>query len=224
MGRTKKITNVKKYYDPFPKRLRELLDRPGETQGKLADFINVNRQSIGQWKDGTTSPDINALDKIAEYYNVSADYLLGRSDVASPNVTIQAIHEKTGLSDKAIEELMRSKSAHEIISKDERYPSFVIMDNLNLLSKLICMPEFYNIMSSIDELKRDIHEIALPESKTKTTPAELKKAMNVYDYNQKPLETKLIEAKDWFKYRRYGINEEFNKLVESLLKKVEELD
>jgi transcriptional regulator with XRE-family HTH domain len=59
--------------------ISKLLSAPGETQTKLAKAIGVNRQSIGQWKDGITSPDINALYKIADYYNVSADYLIGRT-------------------------------------------------------------------------------------------------------------------------------------------------
>lgn len=80
MARTTKTDIEDAYYARFPTRLRLLLDRKGETQGKLADAIEVHRQSIGQWKDGTTVPDIYALKKIADYYNVSSDYLLGLSD------------------------------------------------------------------------------------------------------------------------------------------------
>jgi hypothetical protein len=42
---------------------------------------------------------------IADYFKVSTDYLLGRTDEPSPSLDIQAIHKKTGLSEKAIEEL-----------------------------------------------------------------------------------------------------------------------
>jgi transcriptional regulator with XRE-family HTH domain len=102
MGKTIKVDTNDPYNDPFPSRLRLLLDRKGETQGKLAESIGVHRQSIGQWKDGTTVPDINALYKIAEYYNVSTDYLLGRTDFESPDIDAQAINKKIGLSDDAI--------------------------------------------------------------------------------------------------------------------------
>lgn len=90
--RTKKLS---RYDMPFPTRLRELLNRPGETQGKLAEAIGVQRQSIGQWKDGITSPDINAFNKIADYYNVSADYLLGRKslDDTTPIESLRAERE-----------------------------------------------------------------------------------------------------------------------------------
>ncbi len=106
MAKVKKsINSGVAYYMPFPTRLRELLDTPGETQGKLADAVGVNRQSIGQWKDGITSPDINALNKIADYYNVSSDYLLGRTDVKFPDIEMQAIHEITGLPENAIKNI-----------------------------------------------------------------------------------------------------------------------
>ena len=106
MARAKKtITNEESYWLPFPKRLRELLDSPNETQEKLANAIGVKRQSISQWQNGITSPDINVLKKISDYFNVSADYLIGRIDVKSPEIDSMAIHKKTGLSDEALKEI-----------------------------------------------------------------------------------------------------------------------
>lgn len=111
MAKAKKSSKLNDAYDfPFPTRLRDLLSAPGETQGKLADAIGVQRQSIGQWKDGITSPDVNAFNKIANYYNVSADYLLGRTTEKSPDIDVQAIHKKAGLSEKAIRNLQSLNS------------------------------------------------------------------------------------------------------------------
>jgi transcriptional regulator with XRE-family HTH domain len=81
------------YYNPFPSRLRLLLSRKGETQTKLAESIGVHRQSIAQWKDGATVPDINALYKIAEYYNISTEYLLGRVDELD-GMSIESLEEE----------------------------------------------------------------------------------------------------------------------------------
>jgi len=93
MGRTEKSLRGKEAYNScFPTRLRILLDRMDETQGKLADAIGVKRQSIGQWKDGTTTPDVISLRKIAEYYDVSADYLIGLKD--TPEKTDELLAEK----------------------------------------------------------------------------------------------------------------------------------
>ena len=98
----KKGQDEKAYYSPFPTTLRKLLDRKGETQGKLADYLGVKRQTIGYWKDGKTSPDVDSINKMADYYKVSTDYLLGRSEIESPDIDIPEIHNKIGLSENAI--------------------------------------------------------------------------------------------------------------------------
>ena len=99
------------YYKPFPKRLRELLDRKGETQGKLADYLGVKRQTIGYWKDGVTSPDVNGIIGMADYYNVSTDFLLGRTDVESPKMDIGSLCKTLGLSEEIVETLKLYHSA-----------------------------------------------------------------------------------------------------------------
>lgn len=61
----------------FAVRLRELLEEKEITQSILATAIGVSRQSVGQWKNGKTVPDILDLQKLAKFFNVSADYLIG---------------------------------------------------------------------------------------------------------------------------------------------------
>lgn len=89
----------------FPKRLQHLMSTTGTTQQKLADYIGIKRQSVAQYADGTILPTIEKLDRIAEYFHVSADFLLGRTDIESPNVDDIAVHELTGLSKEAIHNL-----------------------------------------------------------------------------------------------------------------------
>ncbi len=110
MARAKKTFNSNEAYDmPFPTRLRELLNEKktaeGGTQEDLAEYIGAKRQSISQWQYGSTFPDVNTLKKIADYYNVSADYLLGRTNIKVLEADFIAIQAKTGLSEKAIERL-----------------------------------------------------------------------------------------------------------------------
>ena len=116
MGRTK--TGIEEgYYATFPTRLRLFLDRKGETQQKLADAIKVHRQSIGQWKDGATAPDIYSLKKIAGYYNVSTDYLLGLSD--DPHLKTSGV-DQLGLTPEVINILVLKRDCpifREFISK-----------------------------------------------------------------------------------------------------------
>jgi len=88
---------------PFPKVLRELMNETNTTQPMLADFIGVTRQTISLYCTGQSTPDIDILVKIADYFNVSFDYLLGKSEAKKrENINIS---DKTGLSEIAIETL-----------------------------------------------------------------------------------------------------------------------
>ena len=91
-----------KAQEAFPKRLQGLMESTNTTQQKLSDFIGVKRQSIAQYADGSILPTIEKLAKIADYFGVSADYLLGRTDMPSPDLDDITVHAITGLSAKAI--------------------------------------------------------------------------------------------------------------------------
>ena len=78
--------------DKFSKRLREL--RGEKTLQEVADGVGITRVAMGYYEKGERKPDSEILFKIAKYYNVSADYLLGLSDVKTPDTTIRDISEK----------------------------------------------------------------------------------------------------------------------------------
>ena len=67
----------------FGKRLKELRQIKDEQQKDLAEQFNVSRSMISQWEIGIHYPEITKLIEIAEYYQVSIDYLLGLSDEKS---------------------------------------------------------------------------------------------------------------------------------------------
>ncbi len=62
-------------------RLDELMLEKGINCVKLAKEIGVTQPTITRWKNGTRSIPLNYLIKIANYFNCSLDYLVGRSDV-----------------------------------------------------------------------------------------------------------------------------------------------
>ena len=103
------------YDSIFPTTLRALMEENKTKQDDLAEVCGVKRQSVAQWKDGNTRPDIESLKKIAEHYNVSSDYLLGMTDVRKPSLELQAISDYTGLSEKAIERLHEMTHCCEMI-------------------------------------------------------------------------------------------------------------
>lgn len=85
----------------FPTRLRQAMEEKGVTYQDLALAAGVRRQAVGQWCLGNTAPDVISLEKITRLLGVSADYLIGLSDVASFDVDLKAVCAYTGLSEKA---------------------------------------------------------------------------------------------------------------------------
>lgn len=62
----------------FGKNLRELRQEKGYSQRKLGELIGVCNQTISFWETGSREPDLEMLVKIADFFEVSVDYLLGK--------------------------------------------------------------------------------------------------------------------------------------------------
>lgn len=60
----------------FGERLKALRVERHVSQEDLADYLNVSRQTISRWESSITSPDLNMLEKICEYFEVSYEELL----------------------------------------------------------------------------------------------------------------------------------------------------
>lgn len=65
----------------FGSRLRELRLRKGLLGKELADILEVEPATITNWEKGNRFPKENKLVEIADYFNCSLDYLLGRSNI-----------------------------------------------------------------------------------------------------------------------------------------------
>lgn len=61
-------------------RLKKLIDSRGINQQQLADAIGLSHVSIYYYVEGKKAPGTKTLKKIANYFNVTTDYLLGSSD------------------------------------------------------------------------------------------------------------------------------------------------
>lgn len=66
-------------------RLRKLRTSFKLNQEELGKKIGVGKTTISQYESETRSPDTGTLQKIAEVFNVSTDYLLGRTDDPNPS-------------------------------------------------------------------------------------------------------------------------------------------
>ena len=61
-------------------RLKELRKKRKISQLKLAIDLNMNQNSISRYENGEREADYKTLVLFADYFNVSLDYLLGRTD------------------------------------------------------------------------------------------------------------------------------------------------
>ena len=66
-------------------RIKELRTERGITQADLAKILKISDRAVGYYENGDREPDYSTLLKIADYFDVSIDYLLGVSDVRNPN-------------------------------------------------------------------------------------------------------------------------------------------
>lgn len=64
----------------FTERLNELIEEKGITKADLAKEIGASKALVTIWTQGKSLPTIVYLVKLADYFNVCADYLLGRKD------------------------------------------------------------------------------------------------------------------------------------------------
>lgn len=69
----------------FAERIRELRLERGLTQEELGEIIGVKRFSIYSYEKGRACPEMKGLVALAEFFNVSIDYLAGRTEKREVN-------------------------------------------------------------------------------------------------------------------------------------------
>ncbi|MBR2181532.1 MAG: helix-turn-helix transcriptional regulator, partial [Oscillospiraceae bacterium] len=64
----------------FRIQLKKLRENKGISQSQLASDLGISQGTVGNWESGIREPSFETISKLAKYFNVSVDYLLGRSD------------------------------------------------------------------------------------------------------------------------------------------------
>lgn len=68
----------------FGEHLKIVRKQAGTSQKALASKLYVSQQSVWKWEMNESSPNPETIAKIAEIFDVSTDYLLGRGEKKSP--------------------------------------------------------------------------------------------------------------------------------------------
>lgn len=95
----------------FPNRLKTLRNEHSWTQADLAQRINVSPKTIGTWERGTREPPIETITKLSDIFEVSSDYLLGKTD--KKHYYDLTNKDKNGI-DKQIEDMMSGVSDNSL--------------------------------------------------------------------------------------------------------------
>lgn len=93
-----------KMNSPLASRLRELCT----DVSALRERLDVTPQAVNQYLLGQARPSLDKLEQIADFYSVTTDYLLGRTNAPSTEPDIRAACDCTGLSAEAVNSLRKS--------------------------------------------------------------------------------------------------------------------
>lgn len=131
------------YYSPFAVRLRELMAEGPTTQDQLANATGKTRQTISQYVNGISEPGYDTLVKIADYYNVSVDYFLGRTNDPA---RIPCAADELGLSKETIDAI--------------KYYSEDSGDALRGLELLLSSLDFWAVCLTVERLKKSVDALS----------------------------------------------------------------
>jgi len=91
------------------KRLKELRLKSKKTQKEIAIYLDITREAYTQYETGARNPDYETLKKLADYFGVTVDYLLGR-DEQSAKMQNEKEYNVT-LTEKDIKEVKKKAEA-----------------------------------------------------------------------------------------------------------------
>ena len=123
-------------HDSFSDNVSDLITDSEKTLREIAKDTGIPASSLSGYQNRHGSdPRLSTIVALSEYFGVSTDYLLGRTTVKSSNTTVRDICDYTGLNEKAVEILHKSRTGL-------KYSSFEMPE----LNALLCDPAFWSIL------------------------------------------------------------------------------
>lgn len=114
----------------FGERLKQLRNEKGLTLDELKDYLNTTKATLSRYENNKRDPKIDFATKVASYFNVSLDYVLGVTDEKSSKAKHSIVKTKNDLSRELALKLANEllKDGYEIQESD--------MPNLILAAKI----------------------------------------------------------------------------------------
>jgi transcriptional regulator with XRE-family HTH domain len=128
----------------LPDRYTDLRVEKNLSQTDLAKALDCNKQYISKLESGERTISLMLLEKYADFFNVSTDYLLGRTDIKTNNTKVQDICKYTGLSENAILFMAKDLSVENGTFTRKEHTAFFsvlskVIDNMNFFNVIVCI-------------------------------------------------------------------------------------
>ena len=104
-------------------RLKEIRLKRGLTQKEVADVIGCSAGAYSKYEVGDREPSLDVLDKLADYYDVSVDYLIGR-----------AVTSSSALSNKEMQLIEKYRSSDRFVRESTLEIMELLDNNFNVFS------------------------------------------------------------------------------------------
>ena len=181
-------------------RLEDLRKATKREDGKCLTTAEVSKRSgvsvgtINGIEKGKDNPSTTNLIKLAKFFGVSCDYLLGIHDEPSPNADIQGIGNATGLSPVAINYLCQVYKGSQTLS--------AILESNNLIKILLSINE-------VMRLKGDPRYALYND----LTDEEARAYSKMHNNPEHKMSTVAVPTKQWMQYRVYQAVDDFKDII-----------
>ena len=141
-------------------RINTLLAVRNKKQKELAAYLRIQDNTVSYFVSGRRIPNTEQIVKIADYFDVSTDYLLGRSGAKTRDDDLKTVCEYTGLTEEAATALRRQTSEIPPDKAGDEFPEAELqsIDALpkpkyhpEILSRILTSRSFYNMLCLTDE-------------------------------------------------------------------------
>lgn len=135
-------------------RIRKLREAAAETQADLAILLEVKRQIISYYENGTRVPTLEHLIFIADHYNTTTDYLLGLSKTPTTDKDLQFVCDYTCLQDDVLDNLTHNPICVDILN-------YLLADGNMLNFVTLCVQfkaykqKHFNLIEFLEQIFKD---------------------------------------------------------------------
>lgn len=159
----------------FASMLKQLREQNRLSQKDIADYLGITRQAVASYELAKREPDYDVLKKLADYFGVSVDYLLGRANCRDVNAVTVGRNIDLIKGDRTYLELSQDISRKlgalifpemlELYAKGERMP---FVGTIKILAKYACVRDsFFYTYNTPETYKkeRELYKVEMSQEK-----------------------------------------------------------